>query len=400
MEAISSILRRDRRRKGKQGSGFLQLFISKRLIHGAAAALLGIFVPIFIYETTGERFYIVGGYYGILSLLYALLLVPGMKVTNYFGFSRTLVLGGFFSTILYGMLFFMNEDNFWYILPPLTIVILAFRIFHWVPYHVDFALFTKAGERGRQVSLSFATIAFMGVIGPILAGFIIENAGYNTLFAIAVVFLMAATISYAFVPETDTKFTWTYKQTVKKIFSKDLRGLSLGEFANGAEVAFTTIIWPIFLYNLLNGDVLEIGALSTIIVAITIVLQLLLGRHLDKRDTSKEKTLRMGSLLYALGWIFKIFVLSAMQVFFVGLYHNIVKIFTKTPFTALIYDMSAEQGKYVDEFTVVREMSSHMGRFVALGLISGLSLVMPLGWTFIFAAVASVALNMVYAVRD
>ncbi len=396
MENIVPVLKRNKRRTGNKGSGFIQLFISKRIIHGAATALLGIFVPIFLYETTGGKFYIVGNYYALLSFLYALLLVPGMWVTNRLGFSRTLVLGGACSVVLYALMYLMNETNYWLILPPLTVAIVAFRIFHWVPYHVDFTLFTSDGERGRVVSLSMATIAFMGVVGPLLAGFIIASFGYSTLFAVAVGLLVAATISYAFVPETQTQFTWTYRQTLEKMFSKKYGGVALGECANGIEIAVTTIVWPIFLYEILNGDVFEIGAVSTIIVAVTIVLQLMIGKHLDGKQGSKEKTLRVGSTLYAIGWIFKIFVLSAAQVFFVGLYHNIVRIFTKTPFSTILYDMSADQGKYVDEFTVLREMSSHSGRAIALVAISLLTLYIPIGWTFVIAAGASLALNMVY----
>lgn len=400
MESIVPVLKRNRQRRGRKDSGFLQLFISKRLIHGAATALLGIFVPIFLYEVTGNNFYIVGNYYALLSFLYALLLVPGMWVTNRIGFSRTLVLGGVCSVILYTFMFFMNEVNYLFILPPLTVVIVAFRIFHWVPYHVDFTLFTSDGERGRIVSLSMATIAFLGVVGPILAGFIIDKAGYDTLFAVAIALLMAATISYAFVPETATQFTWSYRQTLQKMFSKDYSGVALGEFANGIEVAVTTIVWPIFLYEILNGDVFSIGAVSTVIVAVTIVLQLMIGKYLDAKKGNHEKALKVGSTLYAIGWIFKIFVLSTAQVFFVGLYHNIVKIFTKTPFSAILYDMSADQGKYVDEFTVVREMSNHGGRAIALFFIAILTIYIPIGWTFIFAALASLALNMVYQVAS
>lgn len=399
MENIVPVLRRNHKRTGREGSGFVQLFISKRLIHGAAAALLGIFVPIFLYKTTGERFYIVGGYYALLSFFYALLLVPGMYVTNKIGFSRSLVLGGVCAIVLYTLMIFMNETNYMYILPPLTVAIVAFRIWHWVPYHVDFSLFTKAGERGRMVSLSMATIAFMGVIGPILAGFIIKNTSYNTLFAIAVGFLVAATISYAFVPETNTKFTWSYRQTFSKLFSKEYSGASMGEFANGAETVVTLIVWPIFLYEILNGDVFEIGAVSTIIVAITIVIQLIAGKYLDAKAGNHERALKIGSTLYAIGWVFKIFVLSAAQVFFVGLYHNIVKIFTKTPFSAILYDMSAEQGKYIDEFTVVKEIAHHMGRAASLLVISILALYIPIAWTFVLAAVASLALNMVHQVK-
>jgi YQGE family putative transporter len=383
----------------KERNGFVQLFISKRLLHGAATALLGIFVPIFLYEIMGHTFYWVGGYYALLSLLYAVCLIPAMRVTNRLGFSHTLILGGMFAVGIYSTMYFLTSENVWYLLAPLTIFIVGFRLFHWVPFHVDFTLFTEAGKRGQQISLSFAAIAFMGVVGPILAGFIITHAGYEAMFGAAVALLIAATISYMFVPETDTRFEWTWRQTWGELFSSRRRSVVMGEFANGAETVVNLIVWPIFLFEVLSGDVLEIGVVSTIVVGMTIVVQLLAGRYLDKATTSKERTLKIGSTLYALGWILKIFVLSVTHVFLVGLYHNIVKIFTKTPFSAIIYDMSAEQGEYVDEFTVLREIAGHAGRTVCLVLVSLLAIWVPIGWTFLFAAVASIALNLVYRIQ-
>jgi MFS family permease len=400
MEGFLQRLRRARGRVPKPNqSGFVQLFVSKRLLHGSATALLGIFVPIFLYETMENEFYWVGGYYALLSFLYAMLLVPAMQVTNWLGFSRTLVLGGALSVVLYSIMFFLTPENVWYLIGPLTAAIVGFRLFHWVPFHVDFTLFTQAGKRGQQVSLSFATIAFMGVAGPILAGFIISHAGYQALFGVAVMLLIAATISYMFVPETNTHFEWTWRQTWRALLSRERRGVVLGEFANGAEASVNLIVWPVFLYEVLGGDVLEIGVVSTIVVGLTIMVQLIVGRYLDKATTSKARTLQIGSTLYALGWVLKIFVLSVTHVFLVGLYHNIVKIFTKTPFSAIIYDMSAEQGKYVDEFTVLREMSVHAGRASCLVLVSILAIFVPIGWTFLLAAIASIALNVVYRIQ-
>ncbi len=144
----------------------------------------------------------------------------------------------------------------------------------------------------------------------------------------------------------------------------------------------------------------EIGAVSTVVVGATIIIQLLVGRYLDKHAGSNKKTLQVGSTLYAIGWILKIFVLSAAHVFFVGLYHNIVKIFTKTPYDAILYDISAEQGKYVDEFTVLRQMANNYGRAASLIVVSALTLFIPIGWTFVLAAAASIALNMVYRAAD
>lgn len=400
MEGIFNGLRRTRHRYANgEGDGFIQLFISKRLIHGAAGAILGIFVPIFLYTTWGEQFAPVGVFYAAMSIGYVLLLVPGMWIMNQIGFSRSLVVGGVFSVLMYVIMYFLTPENLWYLLPFLSLAIIGFRLFHWVPFHVDFTLFTEEGERGRQVSLSFATIAFMGVIGPILSGFIIANAGYDALFATAVVLLIAATISYAFVPETMTRFEWSWGETWHAVFSRRLRHVAVGEFANGAETVVNLIIWPIFLYEVLDGNVFEIGAVSTIVVGATIVIQLLLGRYLDAKAGSKERTLRVGSTLYAIGWILKIFVLSAAHVFLVGLYHNIVKIFTHTPFSAILYDLSADQGDYVDEFTVVREIAGHTGRAVGLLTAALATIFIPIGWTFVIAATASIALNLIYRVR-
>jgi len=403
MKQITTALKRSRKRVKKDydvRQGFLRLFISKRLIHGAATALLGIFVPIFLYETAGQIFWVVGLYYALLSFLYVIFLVPGMYVANRLGFSHTLILGGVFSVVLYSIMYFLSPENILYLIGPLTIAIVAFRVFHWVPFHVDFTLFTQAGERGRQVSLSFATIAFMGVVGPILAGFIITNAGYQALFGTSVVLLIAATISYAFVPETSTHFDWGWLETWKKFVSPEHRAVVVGEFANGAEVIVNLIVWPIFLYVLLDGNVFDIGAISTVIVGATIVIQLFVGRYLDRETSSKERTLRIGSTLYAAGWILKIFVLSTLHVFVIGLYHNIVKIFTATPYSAILYDLSSDKGDYVDEFTVLREMAGHMGRAVCLAIISAVTLFIPLEWTFILAAIASIALNLVYRAHN
>ena len=395
MERLFLVVRRYMRVQTSSGS-FVHLFVSKRLIHGAASALLGIFVPIFLYQMSGENFYIVGIYYAILSLVYALILVTGTQIMNRYGTKVSLVIAGVFSTIYFIFLYYMNVDNFWLLLGPVAVAVTLFRVFHWVPYYVDFAAFTKTGERGRNVSLTYATIAFMGIIGPILAGYIIKNSGYSTLFAISILLLVAATISYAFVPRTYEKFIWKYKETFSKLFSKEYRPLVIGQFAQGLENPIAIIAWPIFLYEILDGNILEIGALATLIMGVTIIIQLMVGGKLDKVEGEKQKFLKVGSTLYAVGWIIKIFVLSTFQIFFAGLYHNITKVFTKTSFDTIVYDMSADQGHYVDEFTVLREIALHLGKALSLIIITILTLFISIKWTFVIGAGAALLFHTIY----
>lgn len=395
MQPLLQALQRNKFHKGQEDESFLRLFIAKRLIQGAAIALLGIFMPIFLYEVSGQQFVVVGSYYASISLLYVLLLAPGMKVVNRIGFSHALAVGALFCVLMNGFLFFVNNDNLPVLLPFVMISMIGYWIFHWVPFQVDFVLFSRKENRSRQVSLSLATQAFLGVIGPLLAGFIVANAGYKALFGTAVVLMLAAAVSYLIVPETNTKFTWTVKHTWRKFFDTDNRKVLTAEFAFGAETIVNLVVWPVFLFEILQGNLLEVGAVSTIVVAATIIIQLSLGGYLDKHVGSLAKTLHYGSILNAIGWVIKIFVLSAVQVFFVGIYHNIVRMFARTPYFSIVYDASAEQGRYVDEFTVLREMAQHLGRAASLILVAFLSIFVPIGWTFLIAATASIAFNLV-----
>lgn len=396
MERITLIFRRLQNVKTTRKRGFVELFVSKRLIQGLAAAMLTLFTPIFLFETGGNSFALVVLFYIVASLGYVLILVPAMQLTNKIGFSRALAVAALASVGQYALMYYIDASNFWQLIVPLVLTIIVFRTFHWVPYHVDFTAFTSGGSRGRDVSLMFATIAFMGVIGPILAGFIIQNAGYDVLFLIGGVLMFAAAISYLFVPPSREKFTWSLHDVYTGLTSRQFRPVLYSEFASGAETIVNLIAWPVFLFVLLDGNILEVGILSTVIVGVTIIIQLMVGRHLDKARHNSVRTLKMGSSLYAIGWILKIFVLSATHIFFVGLYHNITRIFTKTPYDALFYDMSGEQGRYVDEFTVMKEMVHHSGRAAGLLAMLGLTFFFSIEWTFLIGAAASLLLNMIY----
>lgn len=379
--------------------GFVKLFVSKGIIQGLAAAMMGMFLPIFLYDISGHQFWFVTLFFMGATIGYILFLVPGMRLTNIIGFNRALSLGAFFSVIQFAFLYFMNEVNYLTLVVPLLVSAIGFKVFHWVPYHVDFTIFTTDGERGRDVSLVLATHEFMGMLGPALAGYIIVMSGFESLFAVAMVLLLIATITYLFVPAIEEEFTWSYTETFRNLFSERFRNVFVGEMANGAEVVVTLVAWPIFLYELLHEDVLEVGFLSAVIVAATILLQLMVGKYLDARKGSKRVTLRRGSIFYAIGWIAKIFVFSATQIFFVGLYHNIARIFTQTPLTTKLYDILGEQGRYVDEFTVIKEIAAALGRALALAIMFILTLYVSVEWTFIVGAIAALLMNAIYQVR-
>jgi MFS family permease len=378
---------------GKISHGFVSLYSSKIFIR-VAVGLLGIFIPIFLYESLDKNFTYVAIYYLAGFFLYTITVAFGAQFFNKFGFRRALQLGSVWGALFFTIFYFINDNNLYLMLGLSIIVLTLFRNFHWLPYHVDFAKFSDSENRSRQVSLLEATTNIIGVITPIAAGFIIYKFGFGFLFLMAIFLYLASLIPLITIPRTREKFVWGYWETWKKVFSKEFRKKSLAFAADGAEMTVSAVVWPIFIFELLKGNFIEVGAISSLVIGVTVVLQLVAGKYIDKKFT-KEKVLKYGTILYAFGWIFKIFIATAFQIFIVDFYHRVAGIFAKTPYMTLTYDLAADEGHYVDEFTVLHEVSINGGKVIMMVLVIVIAANFSLTWTFVLAAGASILLNLI-----
>ena len=123
-----------------------------------------------------------------------------------------------------------------------------------------------------------------------------------------------------------------------------------------------------------------------------IIIQLFIGEYTDK--LSKRRLIRIGSLVYALGWTAKAFVVTTFQIFVVGTFHSLGAIMLRTPFDAYYYDFLADRGSYIDEYTVMRDISLNIGRVLMSILIIILISLIGFPVAFILAAILSLFLNL------
>lgn len=375
---------------GDLSQGFVALF-SGRMIQFTAGGLIGLFLPIFLLTKLNYRVEFVFLYFIIGHLIYALTLPIGAQILNKIGLRRSLRLSVITDGAFYSCFFFLDKNPELFLV--LSIIALTFsRTLFWLPFHTDFAKFTDKNNRGKEVSLIWATRSFLSVIMPIAAGFLITKFDFDIVFVIAIILYLAAGIPFLALPRTHEKFSWGILETWKKYFSKENRKLILANMANGAENCVGIIIWPIFIWQLFNGNYLEVGAISSLIIFVSIIIQIFAGKYTDLFD--KRKMLRWGTALYAIGWLGKIFVLTASQIFIVGTYHIFTKIFKDTPFDTLNYEMMADRGHYVDEYTVLKEIAVQMGKILMLAFAIIVALNFGLNWTFALAAIASLFINL------
>lgn len=381
--------------------GFFSLYFG-RMAMSIANGLIGIFLPIFLYNLLDGNVSLIMMYYALAGLAYVFLVAFGAQFLNKFGFRKSLVLGSFLAAVVNATYYFATKENAMMLLSLSLISLVMFRMFFWIPFHVDFAIFTNKGKKGGQVGLMLGTMTLVGIAGPMIAGYIIQNYSMQVLFFIAVVVYILSMIPFRMVPRTNERFSWSYTKVWRELFAKKNRGIVWASMAVGAEDIIGFTIWPIFIFILLKGNYFQVGVLESFIVGVTVLLQLMFGHYLD-RIVKKNKILKTSSILYAFGWIVKIFVATAVHVFVVGLYHRVTKVLTDTSYDAIFYETAADQGHYIDEYTVLSEMAINIGRVIGTGSVAILLIFISLKWTFIigvFASLVFITLSATHQMKE
>lgn len=372
----------------------LPTLATNRVFAFAATSLIGMFLPIFWYEFFGMSITYVLVWY-LLNFLFKIpFFVLGAKIFSRTGLTTSMILGnigliGFYLTIYY---LDIGSNLSTILLIGLGIVALAiYSNLYWSPFNIDLATFTTKGKRGRQLSIYYSMERALGVIGPIVAAFIIFKYGYNITFLIGLLLVVASIIPLLFLQKHKVSYEFGYFESWKELFSKDYRSMTTSMMAYGAEGVVGAVIWPIFLFIIFKGDYLEIGGFAAIIIVISLLFELFIGKQTDKY--SAKKMMKLGSGVYALGWFFKGLVQTVVGVFAASTFHSLGAIMLRTPMDTLMYEQAADSGHYIDEYTVLREMALNIGRIIMVALLIVITLYFSISVSFFVAAIVTLGIN-------
>jgi MFS family permease len=290
-------------------------------------------------------------------------------------------------------IFLDNFQNVWLFLFVALIVNNIWRMLYWSPFHTEFAEFTDKRHRGRTIAFLTSISSLVSIAVPILAAFIIANFGFDALFLVSGLIILSSVIPLFFSKPVYEEFSFGYFETFKKLFAKKRRRMLYAYMADGADSIVGFLIWPIFIFEVLNGNYLEVGIISTLIILVSVFLQIIMGDLVDHK--SKKKLLKLGTAVYSIGWVIKIFVNTAFTIFIASTFHSFALIMMRTPFDALMYEKAADAGHYVDEYTVLRDIAITLGRVLMILAIIVLLYFVSLPFAFLLAAVAALFINMI-----
>lgn len=376
--------------KTKLAPGLVSLY-SNRIIQQIAFGLLGFFLPIFLFNYFDGSVQKVLWFYIASFTLFGLFVTLGARFMSRIGLKISMILGSL-ALIGYFVSFYIFNNGWFFALFLALAAITLFRMLYWTPYHTDFAKFTDKRSRGKEIAFLVSITTLVSIFLPFISGWILSKFNFSILFLISIIVASTSIIPLMLVPGTREKYTYSYWQTFKELFRKKNRQLLLAFGGDGAETVVGLIIWPIFIFQLLQGRYLVVGIVSSLIILASIVFRLAVGAMTDKVD--KRRLIKFGSVLYAFGWVGKMFIQTAFQIFVVSSYHSFAAVIRRTPFTTLMYEQAADRGHYIDEYTVLREIALSIGRVLMLALLLILVPLTGLIFAFVLAALASLLINI------
>lgn len=369
----------------------LAALYASRVLTRIAFGSLGVFVPIFFYKEFSYDLEFVIALYLVMFGLFLLMVPLTVRLLRTLGTRRMLMLGLLAAGLSAVSLYYFPYD------PLIATVSYAFfaalyRGLYWVPYHVDFAHSLDSKMRGRQLAFLRNIASAILIAVPMIGGFIITVAGFPVLFLFSIVLVVVSMIPLCFMQHTYERYSWGYAETFFHLFKRANRKLFLANAANGAQGVALTILWPIYVFVLLDERYTALGIIVSLTVVVVIILRALVGRLFDK--WSQKKVLVVGVVLATTGWVSKLFVQTPFEIFTADSYHNFGQTVNKLSFDATTYEQSADNGRFIDEYTTLKEMALNIGRVLMLLGVAVLLTAYDLRIAFIVAA--GVSLLMIF----
>ncbi len=363
----------------------LALYLNRILIQ-LGFGVVGIFQVIFIFEKLDSSVSLVALLYAAMFLLTIIFTPLSAMLISSIGMKRMMMMAMPFAFSINLALLFWNSNPLYAVI-GFVFSLSIYKAFYWVPYHVDFSKFTNKKTRGRQMSVLLAVSAMIGVVTPIIGGLVIISVGFDNLFLVSLGVLAFAIIPLFFIDNKEERYSFGYFETFRELLHKKNRALFLGYLGDGAQTGVSAVIWPIFIFLLLNGEFFIVGAVSSITILLIMAVRFFVGDLLDRWN--KKRVLTIGSILNTTGWIIKLFIETGFQVFLFDTYHKMGRAVNRISVDATTYDQASDNGHYVDEFTVLKEVSVSVGKILMLLMIAVVVLFFSLKATFVLAALAS-----------
>lgn len=334
---------------------------SAMILRSFIASLLGIFVPIYLWNLHYPLYDILL----VFMLTYlgeAMLEIPTTCLLGRFG-PKKLMAASIPLLILHFSILSTIPKYHWPI-PIIAISASAACALFWQAYHYDFSKAKHNHEASSEVSWVLILTSIVGGLAPFMGGYIATNYGINYLFGIAIA-LSFLIIIPLFKTGTDHKII---KADYNKLKIKKIRKEIIAYAGLGTHGIIGMVIWPLLVF-LIVKSYQGVGAATSIALMLTLFITYFLGKSAD--HGKRHRNLKTGSFLLAFIWIVKIIASTFMHVFSLDFANNVANSFFYAPLMSEYYLHADEESRL--EFISIMEIANDLSRAMPMLLLFSLS---------------------------
>ncbi len=252
--------------------------------------LIGIFFPFFVQENFGLEIWQTIGWFALLQIAFGLLVFPiNYWGVNSLGARKMIRIGLCFAALFYIILGLelASPLMFW----VLNFCFVCFLAFFWPSYHFLTIQATKDKTRGNYLGNFQALSVGVGLVAPVLTGFLLEIDKAQYILGVAVACFVGAMMWTQLLPPTHAKVhPWsTSRKMIDEVFFKT--GRYWGFLAESMIDITMWILWPIY-FKAVVGTYTVMGAVTSFTAFLEIFTSKYIGKKTDK--VGARKMLKLG----------------------------------------------------------------------------------------------------------
>ena len=334
-----------------------EVYISMALLT-LSESLIAIFVPIYLL-TLNFPIYQIIFFYLLWSIYYTILTPFLTKLIPRLGVKHTILLSMPFLIIFYLGLNYITINPFMVYILPLIIAIHS-SLFN-ASFHLNFIGHADKKRMGRELSLLYIILTTMHLISPFVGGLLIYNFGFQLTYMVGAILVFLSIAPLFFTKDTKNYTSFTTKDLFNSIKSKKNLNLNLSYIGYSIENSIHRVIWPIFIFLILQ-NIKQLGLLTSLTMILAIIVFFFVGKLTD--TSSKKRLIKLGTIFYSIGWFFRLFVNSATSFLIVDSYKNASYSLLFTPWSTRTYNLAMRKKHFI--FIVAREIVFNIPRIMVL----------------------------------
>jgi len=345
-------------------------------VRNFAISLIGIFIPLYLHVEQGISLQDTLLFFIFYSLIFAITAPLAAKFASYYGAKHSI-----FMSVPFYLAFVVLLYALPFLDTPLVIISSLLGLsqsFYWMGMHLVFHHASDHDHRGEEVSKRVSAALLAGMAGPFAGGFLITYLGFKVVFALASLFLLLSALILLSSKDGHARYHFSVRSIINRKYWKN----SLFFVSQGTRVIADGVIWPLFIFIILN-NYLSLGIIGSILSGLSAVLLLVMGKYSDRHN--KRKIARWASLLDSLSWILRGLVTTVTHIYAVTILAALTTGFRESPLGALEYDKAEGE---VASYFVSREVFICLGRILMLTFVLMLN---SLSGGLIFQGAASLA---------